>query len=252
MSYGKTCEHKAGCAVSSVTADNQELLVPAAGAPRPRQQLLLPVAPAPQTAFPVLLLQVCSEGLCREENIAELRYRGRSFLSTKWIAQEKKEKSAEKDAFISVSDASVFRHPLAWRDSSEPFLVVGRAWSACTMNVLYVEESKTQLSLWRWWCILHNSFSPHSSYVCMVFAVQPSSVSAYLLITICWAIKRKWSLWPEDFYTAVQDLRAFENIRCCANNSNRISGISCHLINVRKLSIASMIYGYENTEWFVE
>ena len=194
-----------------------------------------PTDPHSQTAFPVLL-QVCSEGLCWGVNIAELRFRERSFLSTKWIAQGEKKRKRSRKGCIHFSEwCFCLSTPLA-----------------CTMDMLYLEESKIQLSLWHWWYLLHRPFSPHCSYVCMVFAVQPSSVSAHFLITICWAIKHEWSLWPEDFYTSVQDLRAFENVRCCANNSNIISGIRCHLINVRKLSIASMIYGCENTEWFVE
>lgn len=80
------------------------------------------------------------------------------------------------------------------------------------------------------------------------FPVPPSPARAYLLIIICCAIKCEQGLWPEDFYMAFQGLTAFGNLRCCTNNRNVISGISCHLINVRRLSIPSMIYGCENTE----
>lgn len=51
---------------------------------------------------------------------------------------------------------------------------------------------------------------------------------------------------------AAEGITAFGNLRCCTNNGDIISGISCHLINVRRLSIPSVVYGCENTELFVK
>lgn len=112
-------------------------------------------------------------------------------------------------------------------------------------------RKKNLVILWHRPHTLRFLSTPFKCYIRMaatVFPVPPSSARAYLLLIICCAIKWERGLWPEDFCMAVRGLTAFGNLRCCTNNGNIISGISCHLINVRRLSIPAMIYGCENTE----
>lgn len=99
------------------------------------------------------------------------------------------------------------------------------------------------------------SFTPFTCYICMAataFSVPCSSAWTYFFLIICCARRYEWGPWPEDFYRSCPGLTAFGNLRCCTNSGNTIWGISCHLINVRRLSIPSMIYGWGNTESFVK
>lgn len=265
MSYGKTCERKTGSSISPVTADNQELLVPAVRAPCLCQQLLPPAcSPTPQTAFPVILVKVWAEGLCWWVNTAELHCRERNFLSTKRILQGKKKKKKLKSrdqrklhssAWEMLLSSDTFWHNRIVQGLSFwwPILGIQRHYNTFAINFLFLEEEKFQLPFGIG-CIFYTILLYPIPLLLYIHGSKGvfSSALFYLLIIICCAIKYEWGLWPEDFYMAVQVLTTFENPRCCTNNSNIISGISCHLINVRRLSIASMIYGCENTEWFVK
>lgn len=265
MSYGKTCERKTGSSISPITADNQELLVSAGRAPRLCQQLLPPAcSPTPHTAFPVILVKVWAEGLCWWVNTAELHFRERNFLSTKWIQQEEKKKvkiqrKLHSSAWVMLLSSDILCHNRTVQGLGFWWTILDTQWHYNTSAIkcfYFWKKKKSSYPLALAVYFTQSCFTPlQCCYMYMaarVFSVQPSSASAYLLIIICCAIKCEWGLWPEDFYMAVQVLTTSENLRCCPNNSNIISGISCHLINVRRLSIASMIYGCENTEWFVK